>query len=139
MLHVSFALKQDQELGNELLKIIKTNKASQLELFNVACLLTAARIHRLQDTVYDLFKSSIISIYRDTDKLDRCYWISEYSSLDADKYGRVLLDVTDKSATAGWDQVIQSLTQLAILLIDTGANAGSFFQSNGIQFYFFFF
>lgn len=130
MLHISFALKQDQDLGNELVKLIKSHKASQLELFNVACLLTAARIHRLQDTIFDLFKASIISVYRDNEKLERCHWISVYSPLKADKYGQVLLDVTDRSATSGWDQVIQSLTQLSLILIDSAANAGSFFKND---------
>lgn len=129
MLHISFALKQDQELGTELVKIIKSNKAKQLELFNVACLLTAARIHRLQDTIFDLFKASVVSIYKDSDRLDKCYWISEFSPLDAEEYGQVFLDVVETSATAGWDQVIQSLTQLALILIDTAANANAFFAA----------
>ncbi|CAO0793414.1 unnamed protein product [Mucor circinelloides] len=130
MLHISFALKQDQELGTELVKIVKSDKANQLELFNVACLLTAARIHRLQDTIFDLFKASIVSVYKDSDKLDKCYWISEFSPLDASKYGQVFLDVVETSATAGWDQVIQSMTQLALIFIDTAANANAFFAAN---------
>jgi hypothetical protein len=51
MLHISFAVKQDQELGNELVKIMKTNKMNQLDVFSTATLLSVARIHRLQDTV----------------------------------------------------------------------------------------
>lgn len=51
MLHISFAVKQDQELGNELVKIMKTNKMNQLDIFSTATLLSVARIHRLQDTV----------------------------------------------------------------------------------------
>lgn len=35
----------------------------------------------------------------------------------------------DRSAE-GWDQVIQSLTQLAFTLVDTVANQGSYFASN---------
>lgn len=121
MLHISFAIKQDKDLGDELVKLIKTNKTSQLELFNVACLLSAARIHRLQDTIFDLFKSSIVSIYRDKEKLDRSLWISSYSPLDAEMYRQVLLDVVEKSAS-GWDQVVQSLTQLALILMDISTN-----------------
>ncbi|CEP15833.1 hypothetical protein [Parasitella parasitica] len=130
MLHISFALKQDQELGNELVKIVKSDKCNQLKLFNVACLLTAARIHRLQDTIFDLFKSTITSIYKDSDRMDKCYWISEFSPLEADEYGQVFLDVVDRSATSGWDQIIQSLSQLAMILIDTSANANIFFSGN---------
>lgn len=121
MLHISFAIKQDKDLGDELVKLIKNNKTNQLELFNVACLLSAARIHRLQDTIFDLFKSSIVSIYRDKEKSDRSLWISAYSPLDAETYSQVLLDVVEKSAS-GWDQVVQSLTQLSLILIDTTTN-----------------
>lgn len=124
MLHISFAIKQDKDLGDELVKLIKNDKSSQLEVFNIACLLSAARIHRLQDTIFDLFKTSILSIYKDKEKSDRSIWISEFSPLDAEKYSQVLLDVVEKSAL-GWDQVIQSLTQLALILIDNYANNDS--------------
>ncbi|KAI8371281.1 FANCI solenoid 4-domain-containing protein [Choanephora cucurbitarum] len=133
MLHLSFALKQDQELGNELIKMIKANKSSQLEVFNIACLLTAARIHRLQDPIFDLFKTNITSVYKDNEKLERCYWILDYSSIEADKLGQVLLEVTEKSATSGWDQVIQSLTQLSFILVDTATSYGAFFQTYTIK------
>ncbi|GAA5807873.1 hypothetical protein MFLAVUS_001253 [Mucor flavus] len=124
MLHISFAIKQDKDLGNELVKLIKNDKSSQLQVFNVACLLSAARIHRLQDTIFDLFKTSIISIYKDKEKSDRALWIAGYCSLDAEKYSQALLDVVEKSAL-GWDQVIQSLAQLALILIDTASNNDS--------------
>ncbi|KAG2213869.1 hypothetical protein INT47_001138 [Mucor saturninus] len=121
MLHITFAIKQDKDLGDELVKLIKNNKSSQLELFNIACLLSAARIHRLQDTIFDLFKSSIVSIYKDKEKSDRSLWISKYSPLDAEMYRQVLLDVVEKSAS-GWDQVVQSLTQLSLILMDSSTN-----------------
>ncbi|KAI7907432.1 FANCI solenoid 2-domain-containing protein [Cokeromyces recurvatus] len=131
MLHLSFALKQDQDLGNELFKLLKNKKSGPLKLFEVACLLTAARIHRLQDTIFDFLKSSIISVYKDNEKLQkRCLWISEYFPLEANRYGQALLDVAEKSATAGWDQVIQTLCQLATILIDTASNTGNLFMSN---------
>lgn len=51
MLHLTFAVRQDQDLGNELVKIMKNNKTNQLDVFGMASLLSVARIHRLQDTV----------------------------------------------------------------------------------------
>ncbi|KAI8076646.1 uncharacterized protein B0P05DRAFT_579765 [Gilbertella persicaria] len=121
MLHLSFALKQDQDLGNELIKLIKTNKSSQFEVFNMAY------------PIFDLFKTNIMSVYKDSEKLERCYWISDYSSLEADRFGQVLLEVTERSAVSGWDQVIQSLTQLSLILVDTATSIGSFFQTNTIK------
>ncbi|ORZ10530.1 FANCI solenoid 4-domain-containing protein [Absidia repens] len=120
MLHISFAIKQDQELGTELVKYIKSDKALLLEKFKMACLLSAARIHRLEDTIFDLLKQNIISVYKDTDKISKYSWISEYSKIDSDSVRQVIMEVTDKSAS-GWDQVIQSLTQLAMILIDTAS------------------
>lgn len=38
------------------------------------------------------------------------------------------MDIVEKSAL-GWDQVIQSLVQLGLVLIDNGANLGNFLRS----------
>lgn len=71
MLHMSFAIKQDQvwfpmdqalwrlftshtrtqELGNELVKYARSNKMYLYETFIVACLLSVVRIHRLEEPV----------------------------------------------------------------------------------------
>ncbi|KAI8331312.1 FANCI solenoid 4-domain-containing protein [Chlamydoabsidia padenii] len=122
MLHISFAIKQDQELGTELVKYIKSDKMLLLEKFKMACLLSAARIHRLEEMIFDLLKQTIISVYKDSDKLESCTWISEYSKIDSKSVRQVIMDIADRSAS-GWDQVIQSLTQLAMTLIDTATNA----------------
>ncbi|KAI8086670.1 FANCI solenoid 4-domain-containing protein [Halteromyces radiatus] len=121
MLHISFAIKQDQELGMELVKYIKSDKALLLEKFKMACLLSAARIHRLEEIIFDLLKTTVISIYKDSDKFDKSSWIIEYANIDTCALRKVLLDIADKSAS-GWDQVIQSLTQLAMVLIDGATN-----------------
>ncbi|KAG1213086.1 hypothetical protein G6F68_002062 [Rhizopus microsporus] len=129
MLHISFAVKQDQELGNELVKIMKTNKMNQLDIFSTATLLSVARIHRLQDTIIDLFKSAIISAFKDNERYQQCNWITKYSTSDSTKFSTVLLEIADRSA-AGWDQVIQSMTRLSFILIDSVANQGAFFATN---------
>ncbi|CAO3626334.1 unnamed protein product [Cunninghamella echinulata] len=127
MLHISFAIKQDQELGVELLKYMKNEKLFLTEKFRMACLLSVARIHRLEEPIFDLFKTAIISIYKDSDKLKKSSWISKYSEFDSILLKQRLMDIVEKSAT-GWDQVIQSLVQLALILIDTAANQGSFLK-----------
>lgn len=129
MLHLTFAVRQDQDLGNELVKIMKNNKTNQLDVFGMASLLSVARIHRLQDTILDLLKSSITSAFKDNEKYQQYNWIKKYSTSDSSKYSSVLLKIVDRSAE-GWDQVIQSLTQLAFTLVDTVANQGSYFASN---------
>ncbi|KAG0167084.1 hypothetical protein DFQ28_006686 [Apophysomyces sp. BC1034] len=123
MIHILFSIKQDQELGSELLKYMRSDKTHLFETFNLACLLSAARIHRLENTVFDLLKKSIMSIYKDADKLRKCTWVAEFSKMDHGCVEQVLMDIAEKSAS-GWDQVIQSLTQLAMILIDTATSQG---------------
>ncbi|KAL0084097.1 FANCI solenoid 4-domain-containing protein [Phycomyces blakesleeanus] len=131
MLHISFAIKQDQELGIELVKYLKSERIKMLETFNMACLLSTARLHRLEDNIFDLIKTTIITIYRDTDRSRKNAWISKYFSVDGDAVKNLLLDIAERSAS-GWDQVIQSLTKLAMILIDTVANQGNGLKSNTV-------
>ncbi|KAI8381247.1 FANCI solenoid 4-domain-containing protein [Radiomyces spectabilis] len=128
MLHISFAIKQDQDLGQELVKYMKSNKMHLMETFNLACLLSAARIHRLEDTIFDLIKSNIVAIYKDTEKVQKCAWITEFCHVDGTRVRQILLDIVDKSAS-GWDQVIQSITQLGMILIDT-ANQSAWLRTS---------
>lgn len=52
-----------QELGNEFVKHVRGDKKHLLETFPLACLLSAARIHRLEDPVSDaLHTTSILFI-----------------------------------------------------------------------------
>ncbi|KAI8989516.1 FANCI solenoid 4-domain-containing protein [Pilobolus umbonatus] len=125
MLHISFAIKQDQDLGNELIKLMKTNKSIQMEVFDIACLLSIARIHRFQETIFDIFRTSIITFHKDNDKIHKNVWISKYYAPDTIKFTHNIISIADKSVL-GWDQVIQSLTQLSLILIDTAANQGAF-------------
>ncbi|KAI9499698.1 FANCI solenoid 4-domain-containing protein [Zychaea mexicana] len=117
MLHMSFAIKQDQDLGKELIKYVSNGKTVALETFPIACLLSAARIHRLEDTIFDILQKAIVNIYKDGEKLKQCAWISDFSRIDGNRLHQVMMEITENSAH-GWDQLIQSLTQLAMLLID---------------------
>nr|CAG8443169.1 6570_t:CDS:10 [Entrophospora candida] len=51
IIHINFVITQDQELGNESLRYMKSSKASLLTPFNLYCLLSMARIHRFQDSI----------------------------------------------------------------------------------------
>ncbi|KAI9312564.1 hypothetical protein BX666DRAFT_1865743, partial [Dichotomocladium elegans] len=104
MLHVSFAIKQDQELGTELLKYLKSEKSVLSEIF-------------------DLLRNNIISICKDSHKLRKCAWIAAYSDVNADVIERVIKIIAEQSAQ-GWDQVIQPLIQLSMHLIDMASSQG---------------
>ncbi|KAJ8660151.1 hypothetical protein O0I10_004010 [Lichtheimia ornata] len=131
MLHISFAIKQEQELGNEFVKHVRGDKKHLLETFPLACLLSAARIHRLEDPIFDLLRSHILAIYKDGHRLKKCAWIAEFSNVEEDMVKSVILDIVEKSAQ-GWDQVIQSLVQLAMGLIDNAASQGVWSKAGNV-------
>ncbi|KAG0326016.1 hypothetical protein BG000_001552 [Podila horticola] len=76
ILHFSFAVKQDQELGTELLKHMKSGKLAFLSPFSLMCLLTMARVHRFEDNVVDYLKLSILSIFKDEERTRKETWVT---------------------------------------------------------------
>nr|CAG8603704.1 2479_t:CDS:10 [Entrophospora candida] len=127
IIHINFAITQDQELGNEFLRYMKSGKASLLTPFNLCCLLSMARIHRFQDLVFDYLKSSIMAVYKDKEKLESAKWISKLDisqivsliPLD-DLFKKVL-----KKTSFGYDNVIQSLVQLGTFIMDSTISSAS--------------
>lgn len=76
ILHFNFAVKQDQELGTELLKHIKSGKTAYISSFALACLMTMARIHRFEDGIMDYLKSSILTTFKDMARIRHEPWAS---------------------------------------------------------------
>lgn len=127
IVHMCFAIKQDQELGTEFLKYVKKHKSRALNSFTLACMLSMARIHRFEDTVLDLLKSTILSVYKDAEKLEQYPWLKEAESLGLYKVSiKDMMNVVITKASSGWDQVTQSLVQLGVLLIDASVSASPF-------------
>jgi hypothetical protein len=75
ILHFSYAVRQDQELGTELLKHMKNGKTAYLSSFSLACLLTMTRIHRFEDSVLDFLKSSILGVFKDQERMQKDSWV----------------------------------------------------------------
>ncbi|RIA87302.1 FANCI solenoid 2-domain-containing protein [Glomus cerebriforme] len=127
IIHICFAITQDQELGNEFMKFIKSAKTSFLKPFSVACLLSIARIHRFEDQALDFLKLSILTAFKDMEKLEKAKWISR-SKVDVSKIisslplVELFQNIIQKTSF-GWDQVTQSLVQLGIILMDLAAPA----------------
>ncbi|CAH1760136.1 9670_t:CDS:10 [Entrophospora sp. SA101] len=150
IIHINFAITQDQELGNEFLRYMKSGKASLLTPFNLCCLLSMARIHRFQDL------SSIMAVYKDKEKLESAKWISSnynnnnnhvyFLMLDGYLYNKSLfifileLDISQivsliplddlfkkvlKKTSFGYDNVIQSLVQLGTFIMDSTISSAS--------------
>ncbi|XP_041370521.1 Fanconi anemia group I protein-like [Gigantopelta aegis] len=121
ILHVMFAVKQDQDLGREFVKYLKSTQLSSpthvLEPFNLALALSIARIHRFEDQIFDFLKMTILKSFKDLDRQQQSFCVREVVAETLDVQDLVLETVTN--SVIGWDQVMQGLVQLGFLLMDS--------------------
>ncbi|KAG0023662.1 hypothetical protein BGZ81_008041 [Podila clonocystis] len=107
ILHFSFAVKQDQELGTELLKHMKSGKSAFLSPFSLMCLLTMARVHRFEDSVMDYLKASILNIFKDEERTRKETWVSQYEGVSPPPILSMFCAII-KKIPHGLDQIAQS-------------------------------
>ncbi|CAG8493114.1 15166_t:CDS:10 [Cetraspora pellucida] len=131
IIHICFAITQDQELGNEFMKYVKMSKTALFIPFNISCLLSIARILRFKDQTLDFLKSSIMSAFKDQEKLEKAKWISHVDSskiIASAPISEIFCRIIRKTSF-GWDQVTQSLVQLGILILDSAVPSNPFGKS----------
>ncbi|CAG8485772.1 7895_t:CDS:10 [Dentiscutata heterogama] len=128
IIHICFAITQDQELGNEFMKYVKMSKTTLFTPFNISCLLSIARILRFKDQTLDFLKSSIMSAFKDREKLEKAKWISHVDSSQIITSAPILEIFCKiiRKTSFGWDQVTQSLVQLGILILDSAVSSSPF-------------
>lgn len=115
MLHLTFAIQQDQELGKLLVKMVKASP--QLQPFGLALALSLTRVHRYQDAVLDTLKARIIVALKTQEMLQTSPFLtSAYQPLQI-PIKRLFLGVVDNSRY-GWDHVVHGLVQLGLTLVD---------------------
>ncbi|CAJ0765767.1 10129_t:CDS:2, partial [Entrophospora sp. SA101] len=73
IIHVNFVITQDQELGDESLRYMKSSKASLLAPFNLYCLLSMARIHRFQDSISNNIRNTDYKMVTDVGMQNNMY------------------------------------------------------------------
>lgn len=128
ILHISFAVKQDQELGREFVKCLKANQlcsaTKTLAPFSLALSLSLARIHRFEEQIYDFLKAMVVKSYKDKEKQEQSGWVKEivHDKTNIDEY---VLE-TVQNSTYGWDHVVQGLVQLGFILMDSYGPRGAF-------------
>ncbi|KAF9987587.1 hypothetical protein BGZ75_000366 [Mortierella antarctica] len=120
ILHFSFAVKQDQELGTALLKHMKSGKAAYLSSFSLACLMTMARIHRFEDSVMDYLKSSILSVFKDQERMQREPWVTEFEGISTPPLLEMFCDII-KKIPFGLEQLTPSIVQCGVYIMDSTA------------------
>jgi Fanconi anemia group I protein len=120
MVHISFAIRQQQELGRELVDAVKTSLAtasdSLMSPFCVAMLLSVSRIHGLQDQVFTLLKSAVTNSIKDIERWQCCRWIRETSAPVVKMED--LLQHTVRNSVQGWDSVLEGLVSFALCLME---------------------
>ncbi|CAG8457392.1 18818_t:CDS:10 [Dentiscutata erythropus] len=128
IIHICFAITQDQELGNEFMKYVKMSKTTLFTPFNISCLLSIARILRFKDQTLDFLKSSIMSAFKDREKLEKAKWISHVDGSQIITSAPILEIFCKiiRKTSFGWDQVTQSLVQLGILILDSAVSSSPF-------------
>ncbi|KAF9422171.1 hypothetical protein BGZ94_008642 [Podila epigama] len=131
ILHFSFAVKQDQELGIELLKHMKSGKTAFLSSFSLTCLLTMARIHRFEDGVMDYLKSSILNIYKDEDRILRETWAASYQGISPPNMLDMFRNVIRK-IPYGLEQITQSMVHCGVYIMDSMAPTSPWRTSENI-------
>ncbi|XP_077992604.1 Fanconi anemia group I protein-like [Glandiceps talaboti] len=132
ILHITFTIKQDQELGREFIKYLKAGQqgssAKILTQFNLALALSIARIHRFEESIFDFLKSSVLKSFKDADKKKSSKWTEELVPESFSVESSVLDTV--QNSLYGWDHVTQGLVQLGFVLMDSyGPKAGPFGKS----------
>ncbi|XP_042659947.1 Fanconi anemia group I protein [Tyto alba] len=121
ILHTVSVINLDQELGEELIKHLKTEQqkdpARALCPFSVALLLSVAMKHRLQEQIFDFLKTSITRSCKDLQFLQASKFLQDLFPQQYDVTA-VILEVVKNSAF-GWDHVTQGLVDLGFSLMES--------------------
>uniref|UniRef100_A0A8D0H2M9 FA complementation group I n=1 Tax=Sphenodon punctatus TaxID=8508 RepID=A0A8D0H2M9_SPHPU len=121
ILHIVLAINLDQELGRELIKHLKAEQQGDpgktLCPFSVALVLSMARIHRFEEQVFDLLKTSIMRSFKDLQFLQSAKFLQDLVPLQYNA-SAMILEVVENSVF-GWDHVTQGLIDLGFILMDS--------------------
>ncbi|NWH71056.1 FANCI protein, partial [Piaya cayana] len=121
ILHIVSIINLDQDLGEELIKHLKTEQQKDpgkaLCPFSVALLLSVAVKHRLQEQIFDFLKTSITRSCKDLQILQASKFLQDLFPQQSD-VSAVILEVV-KSSAFGWDYVTQGLVDLGFNLMES--------------------
>ncbi|NXD19871.1 FANCI protein, partial [Spelaeornis formosus] len=121
VLHIVSVISLDQDLGEELIKHLKTEQQKDpgraLCPFSVALLLSVAVKHRLQEQIFDFLKTSITRSCKDLQFLQASKFLQDLFPQQYD-ITAVILEVVKNSAF-GWDHVTQGLVDLGFSLMES--------------------
>jgi Fanconi anemia group I protein len=114
ILHITFAAKQDQELGREFTKYLKSGP--RLTTFSLALALALSRVHRYEAAIFEQIKSLVNKAFREEERGATSPWINELPSVSIDV--QALFLETISHSVFGWDQVVHGLLLMGLALMD---------------------
>ncbi|XP_018620611.2 Fanconi anemia group I protein isoform X2 [Scleropages formosus] len=127
ILHIVFAVRLDHELGRELFKNLKAGQGELGELcpFNIALLLSVARIQRYEEQAFAFLKMAILKSFKDEQVQMSSKFVQDLMPPQLG-VAEAILD-TVKNSVFGWDHVTQGILQLGFILMDSfGPKPGPF-------------
>ncbi|OUM69556.1 hypothetical protein PIROE2DRAFT_2418, partial [Piromyces sp. E2] len=106
---------------------MKETKTSNLTKFNLSLLLSMAKIHRYEDTIFDLLKSVILKCFKDKMRVKNSVWLNETYPFKSVDISELMLSIA-KDTTIGNEQIIQSMVKLGFILVDSMTALNSSFS-----------
>lgn len=119
ILHITFAIKQDQELGKEFVKYMKVCQQRPhkiLTAFNLALALAVAQIHRFEEPIFDVLKAAVLKSFKGVELRNISKWMQDNVESIPDISKEILKTV--QNSMFGWDHVTQGIVQLGFILMD---------------------
>eukprot|EP01114_Cavostelium_apophysatum_P022181 TRINITY_DN7943_c0_g1_i1.p1 TRINITY_DN7943_c0_g1~~TRINITY_DN7943_c0_g1_i1.p1 ORF type:complete len:1311 (-),score=418.94 TRINITY_DN7943_c0_g1_i1:270-4202(-) len=133
LLSIDFAVKQDQALGTQVLKLL--SGPHRWSAFNLAVLLTMSRIQRFEDKVFAVLKSSVSTFFKAQSR-DFSGAESAFAALSENQKSvdRALVEIAKSNGgdQGGWDGVMQPLVHFGLTLMDTSTKFGESSSVNAI-------
>eukprot|EP00833_Pecoramyces_ruminatium_P006442 jgi/Orpsp1_1/1180474/evm.model.c7180000073551.2 len=118
ILQICLGMNLDHNLGSQFIKFMKETKTLNLTKFNLSLLLSMAKIHRYEDTIFEYLKSIILKCFKDYLKIKKSTWLNDYCPFKIVDISEILLSIV-KDSTIGNEQIIQSMVKLGFILVDT--------------------
>ncbi|CAG5131997.1 unnamed protein product [Candidula unifasciata] len=121
ILHITQAVKQDQELGKELIKYLKIQQQASsskvVSPFNLSLLLSVSQLHHFEEQILEFLKSSVVKSFKDEERQKQSLWVRECYPCGV-KTENLVLEAVEHS-TFDWDHVVQGLVKLGFGLMDS--------------------
>ncbi|XP_013780984.2 Fanconi anemia group I protein-like, partial [Limulus polyphemus] len=133
ILHVTFAAKQDQELGKEFVKMLKArqhNPKCVLSPFNLALSLSLSKMKRFEGQILDVLRNAVLRSFQEKQKKCDSNWMRKMLPMDFEVTTSLLETISNSQF--GWDYVTQGLIRLGFTLLDSFGPKRSFERASNL-------